>query len=161
MFSNEYQGGTHVEVLGTQGQNPLSAWKVSGPQKGVQKVYDKVGAAGGGAGGRGPSGVRARTAARDRSWGGDWGLRGCSGGFEALGNDGASRAPSFMLWCGARCLTGAEGLCVCMRRGLQDGAAARRPVLAGAVAAAPAAAAGDRAGECGGGARAAAHRTCW
>ncbi|KAG2436077.1 hypothetical protein HYH02_011588 [Chlamydomonas schloesseri] len=42
MFSNEYQGGTHVEVLGTQGQNPLSAWKVSGPQKGVQKVYDKA-----------------------------------------------------------------------------------------------------------------------
>lgn len=42
MFANEYQGGAHVEVLGTQGQNPLSQWKVSGPQKGVQKVYDKV-----------------------------------------------------------------------------------------------------------------------
>ncbi|GIL53022.1 hypothetical protein Vafri_8735, partial [Volvox africanus] len=42
MFANEYQGGSHVEVLGTQGQNPLAQWKVSGPQKGVQKVYDKA-----------------------------------------------------------------------------------------------------------------------
>ncbi|GIM07055.1 hypothetical protein Vretimale_11292 [Volvox reticuliferus] len=42
MFANEYQGGPHVEVLGTQGQNPLAQWKVSGPQKGVQKVYDKA-----------------------------------------------------------------------------------------------------------------------
>ncbi|KXZ42223.1 hypothetical protein GPECTOR_179g246 [Gonium pectorale] len=42
MFAAEYQGGTHVEVLGTQGQNPLAQWKVSGPQKGIQKVYDKA-----------------------------------------------------------------------------------------------------------------------
>jgi hypothetical protein len=42
MFANEYQGGAQVEVLGTQGQNPLAQWKVTGPQKGLQKVYDKV-----------------------------------------------------------------------------------------------------------------------
>lgn len=42
MFAAEYQGGTHVEVLTTQGQSPLAHWKVSGPQKGVQKTYDKV-----------------------------------------------------------------------------------------------------------------------
>jgi hypothetical protein len=42
MFANEYQGGTHVELLGTQGQNPLASWRVSGPHKGVQKLFDKV-----------------------------------------------------------------------------------------------------------------------
>ncbi|GFR48952.1 hypothetical protein Agub_g10966 [Astrephomene gubernaculifera] len=42
MFANEYQGGTHVEVLSTQGQNPLAQWKVVGPQKGLQKVFDKA-----------------------------------------------------------------------------------------------------------------------
>ncbi|PNH10430.1 hypothetical protein TSOC_002824 [Tetrabaena socialis] len=42
LFGNEYQGGPHVDVLGTHGQNPLGPWKVSGPQKGVQKVYDKT-----------------------------------------------------------------------------------------------------------------------
>lgn len=38
-----YQGGSYVELLGTQGSNPLSQWKVLGPQKALQKV----GAAGG------------------------------------------------------------------------------------------------------------------
>ncbi|KAJ9519118.1 hypothetical protein QJQ45_007672 [Haematococcus lacustris] len=42
VYANEYQGGPFVEVLGTQGTNPLSNWRVSGPQKGLQKAYDKV-----------------------------------------------------------------------------------------------------------------------
>jgi hypothetical protein len=31
-----------VEVLGTQGTNPLGLWRVTGPQKNLQKSYDKA-----------------------------------------------------------------------------------------------------------------------
>lgn len=41
VFAGEYQGGSYVEVLGTQGSNPLSLWKICGPQKNVTKQYDK------------------------------------------------------------------------------------------------------------------------
>lgn len=39
---SQYQGGTFVELLTPQGQNPLANWKISnGKQTTVQKVYDK------------------------------------------------------------------------------------------------------------------------
>lgn len=41
LFAGEYQGGPFVEILGTQGSNPLAAWKLMGPSKaGLQKVFD-------------------------------------------------------------------------------------------------------------------------
>jgi hypothetical protein len=42
VFANEFQGGQYVEVLGTQGTNPLVHWRVTGPQKNLQKSYDKA-----------------------------------------------------------------------------------------------------------------------
>lgn len=41
MFGAEYQGAQYVDVLAPQGSNPLNNWKVTGPQKALQKVYDK------------------------------------------------------------------------------------------------------------------------
>jgi hypothetical protein len=39
---SQYQGGTFVELLTPQGQNPLANWKIAnGKQTAVQKVYDK------------------------------------------------------------------------------------------------------------------------
>eukprot|EP00983_Pelagomonas_calceolata_P025970 814870-Pelagomonas_calceolata.AAC.3 len=32
-----FQNCTHVEVLGTQGAQPLASWKVTGPSKALQK----------------------------------------------------------------------------------------------------------------------------
>jgi hypothetical protein len=42
VFASEFQGGQFVEVLGTHGTNPLGLWKVTGPQKNLQKAYDKA-----------------------------------------------------------------------------------------------------------------------
>ena len=39
-FSSEYQGGSFVDLV-PSGSNPLGSWKVTGPQKSIQKVYDK------------------------------------------------------------------------------------------------------------------------
>ncbi|KAF5833825.1 hypothetical protein DUNSADRAFT_9733, partial [Dunaliella salina] len=36
-----FQSCTHVEVLGTQGAQPLASWKVTGPSKALQKVFDR------------------------------------------------------------------------------------------------------------------------
>ncbi len=40
VFANEFQGGSFVEVLAPNGSNPLASWKVTGPQKALQRVYD-------------------------------------------------------------------------------------------------------------------------
>lgn len=40
-FSQGLQTGPFVELLGTQGTNPLSQWKLNGPAKNLQKQYDK------------------------------------------------------------------------------------------------------------------------
>ena len=40
MFSNEFQGGPFVDLM-PSGSNPLANWKLTGPQKSFQKVYDK------------------------------------------------------------------------------------------------------------------------
>lgn len=40
MFASEYQGGSFVDLM-PSGSNPLGGWKITGPQKSVQKVYDK------------------------------------------------------------------------------------------------------------------------
>ena len=38
MFKHAYHGGTHVEILATQGKTPLKDWKTEGK---IIKEYDK------------------------------------------------------------------------------------------------------------------------
>ena len=38
MFKHAYHGGSHVEILSTQGKTPLKDWKTEGK---IVKEYDK------------------------------------------------------------------------------------------------------------------------